>query len=1672
MEAFGANGQDCPATTCAAVSSSPNGSFTVSGPVGFDYVQATTDWYLSNLTYATAGNATKTFVGTIFEVESAIGIGIIRADVPKNYPTLSGIVVSDATTDSSTLLSPTGTSLANGSFRVALADSPSIVTFTPPYGLYLANTTWTNGTPGQVENLGTIYLERMAEVKVNLTDAVTGGPLLGGNSGSLQICSLLNGCGATQQGNLGGTNTHGPTVLVAAGQPGPSYAVIQVTDYAAATVTIGNLPPYAGGAYWMKPVNLTPDGGVEVQGGMTANDYYATESAPAHTGIWTISTCSLDGYTINSVTPTFNTSTSGCATSCAGSIGTAVDMIASPLRNEVTIEPDYTGLCGNGVPTWPIPGYSNFGNVPDIPVWENQTWVNVTPRLSTLFGWMNFTAGSYIHGNVTVQGTTTAPADFSITVSSLNYANVAPTYSWDRLTSPWATWACGNEPSDGDGFCAPAAPGPDLVTVSSNLYPNNFTWVSVPEAFVGIPHGVAVGQPGNMMQDTVNLTAGGAILGNVTEAGTNFGLPLASLEVCSVSPTYPVACQDGATNLKGQFNFPAPLGWDYVKVSASGYEPDYIWAEVNVSQQNIYVGDIGLQPLATLEGRVVDPQGNAVLGAVAKVCPLTDTASTCPNLGAGRVSSNGVYLGQVIGGWLPMSTYRVVVTAAGYSTDWAWVNATVGAQTNVSTLTLYPSGSNGSGAEPVLAGARAAGGSNATQVATWLVGRLVDNTTGLGVQTSNYQACPAQGGTCFQSSSGTDTGGFFNLTIPAGLYFLNISAPGYEPDSVYLNSSGAAFYNLGTVDLEPLAWVFGNVTINPWNLIYVQLSPTVTDSFQMGTIDQVSVCTVSGACGQEVGPVSDVGPTGAFQVWGLPGTTETVAVNPSATGISSSANGGFNPNSTSVNIGPNQLTVAVPGTVKLDIFASLTFNVWNNLSYLPNAGSLTPLPIRYATVSVSTIGNNTGSVAWMANGSGGITFFLPAGNPANKTSYNSQVPGAWETQQVKYPGKLLPGGSYETDSLALLHFGWETGIVVTANTYLPASYLPVSASSTPSGSALIYTSSTVTNGGGFYNVSAAASPAVHFSVGPGNDYNNTSFYAQVNYSATSVYNSSTSTPENRTIDHWGYADSTQVNYSTFPTVSTVIDPVKDLPLPGVSLTVSTIGDLEATTTDLSTSNVEGQFLVDGPPGNDWANYSRAVYEPNATRLKIVAGEITTVPLVNMTGDGVVAGVVLSKPGDVPVVGANITDCLGGARECGTAQTNGTGQFWVNATPGLNFINVSATGLISIGPTLADVCSDCYVGLTPIPVFQPAYISGTVLGLPAGFPVVGANVSACSPVGGSPTGPCLYTVQSTRSGSFLMVVPAGPYILAVSDIDYNSTYLTVSVAAGEHVNVGSIFLEAFGSVVGAVYDNATTVPIVGAQVFACPVWSGGVCVGATTDVGGHYAIAGAPGAYVVTISASGYADGLVNVVIVGGRTTLAATEFLNRLGTDTSYPVSGTVLANGAGLPGAVVAAEVGGVVAGSASSGSSGAFTLTVLYGTYDLVVTAPGEATLTLPVVVHGPVTGLKLTLSTQTYAVTGRVTDGLTGSALSGVEIEDAGVVLATTGSSGTYSLELANGTTQLTAVYDGPLPVNYADVDVAVSLNGAPAVRDITMYPPETNVFGLVVNAASGAPLPGPA
>ena len=72
--------------------------------------------------------------------------------------------------------------------------------------------------------------------------------------------------------------------------------------------------------------------------------------------------------------------------------------------------------------------------------------------------------------------------------------------------------------------------------------------------------------------------------------------------------------------------------------------------------------------------------------------------------------------------------------------------------------------------------------------------------------------------------------------------------------------------------------------------------------------------------------------------------------------------------------------------------------------------------------------------------------------------------------------------------------------------------------------------------------------------------------------------------------------------------------------------------------------------------------------------------------------------------------------------------------------------------------------------------------------------------------------------------------------------------------------------------------------------------------------------------------------------------------------------------------------------------------------------MSAPGYAPSSQSLVVHGPVTGLAISLSTMLYPVTGTVTDGLTHLPLPGVGIAENGAVLGVSDANGLYEFQLA--------------------------------------------------------------
>ncbi|MCI4331880.1 MAG: carboxypeptidase-like regulatory domain-containing protein [Thermoplasmata archaeon] len=1663
VAAFGLAGQICPATTCLGVPTSLTGYYTLTCAPGADYVQASVGWYLTNISFATCVQNVDTFIGTIYLVHDAIGIGIVKSDTP-SHQNISGALVSSTSRDGSVSAAPTVTTDIYGKFYVPIPPLPSRVDFSTDWG-YFANFTYVNATPWENISLGFVYLEHQVLVQATLYDAVTRAAIPNDPNGGRSItgcAALTNTCG------LQGQFTTGPTVTAFA-PPGPDYIVVQATGYLQDIHSIGSVPKLNPGQVFHVPTfYLTPLGGVSLTVEITRNH---SEPAPRYgVGMYYVTGTSLDAYQMvtlkfNPSTYSFNTTSTTTATlGCATPGPNPVTFGGTPLRMQLTIQPDTTGVCGLS-PMWPIPGL--------LPVWPNETAANLTEDELVNGGHLDLTPGTYIEGNVTIAGLAPggfhAPSNYAVSVQS-QYDQALAQYpyvysSGNALgTSPWlcggGAFSIPSPPTSGGWtFCAPAPPDGDVVQVSALGYYNNYTWASSASTCCNLSQEPLPLATANAERfGTVNLSQGGAVYGRVLRNNTTLGVQFGSWKVCSAGSNPFFGCATGGINLDGTFFSgagAAPPGWDYVSVAAAGYDSDTVWGYVNGSAGNTSVGNITLTPLATVDGQVVNPLGEGLYASTVQVCAIS-SPNSCKILGAGLTTTDGHFNGTLLGGWLPWTTYRVQATAAGFTSNWVWVNASSGLTTHVPTIVVQPIALNATGASQGL----------------WLDGMLRDNVTGYGVEASGIAACPTDGGICTQVQDGSNAGGYFNQSIAPGLYNLTVNTPGYYPVNVFFNASNRTFYHLGVIPLSPLAWVSGNVSVNPWGNISVRYGAGYR-GVPLGPGAVVQACDSAGTfCGLSV----DTDTSGSFNASVPYGVLDLVRVTGLYGGGGWSATNGFNQNKTVFNTTGYWTPLPSSATVPLDIFGAVSGMVRDNSTFDPATGA-TLLPVRWASVSVLTVGHFNGVVSGSAGSGGQYIFFLPPGNPAGNTTVTALLANVYYQVFEKVPGAILPGQTTPANNLSLNRYGWINTYIRDSISGAGAPYLGVSASFNDKLNQTTFQTSGIANGAGFVNLTAPVGRTVVVTAGPGNDYNTTNATLWVNSSSTSFYNSTSPLAVGALqVDPWGWVRSTYLNYSVVPFTTTIRDAVNHLALPLSSVTVATSDTSQAGTSQ--PTNWGGMFLSDAPIGTkDIFQVRHWAYVGNSTVLNVAKGVVINESVINLTGDGILAGIVVAFPSGLPLSGATVTACPIKSTVCSTATTNATGLFWINAAPGIEYLQIDAQGFVSNTSVVASPCSDCWDWIGAITVAQFAYVGGIVRGLPSGLPVVGATVSVCSPLG-SPTGPCGFYVGSSRSGSFLLGAPAGNYIIAVNDTFYNTTYFPISLNAGEQVSVGTIFLNQFGTLVGSVESASSFVPVSNATVLACPDWAGGSCVPPLlSQSNGHFSLRGPPGPYEVAVSAPGFTDAYVPAHVVSGVTTALNPILLYPLGTGVAYPVTGTVV-NASdptqGLSGATVAVKVGATVASSTTTSVTGAFHLNVFWGTYNLTVSSTGWAPVVEMLTVHAPVPELSIGLSPMTYTLQGTARDGLTGQALSGVLISEGTggftANLGTTDVNGAYNFALTNGTHYLTASYTPGGGVVYPTVAFSVTINGLSQTHDLNLDPPTTQVYGLVANAASGLPVSG--
>jgi hypothetical protein len=1670
IQAYSASGaSNCPIKTCAQVTSSSTGAFNVTAPVGADYVQFTLSYNLTNISYCEVYQGLTTNIGTIYLVPEAVLVGTVEANT-SSHPKLPGVLVTAVSRDNTLVGVPTGASNSQGSFVAGLPPVPSVVTFSPPFG-YEATFLFENATPAEHVSLGTVYIQKDPVVQLHFYNAVTGSAISGSCSAfgatqcnAITVCSAITPSNCGQQGVATGSST-----VTAVGPAGNDFVKAWATGFVTDTVYIGYVA-YNIGTFNAGNVYLTPLAAAQITSDITHN---ATTPLPHgwSEGMVFASSCSMSGLEtagiqINPSTETVNVTESGCTGGC-GNPGSAFEIGSLPLRNDIKLIPDTNGNCAPA-PTWPIPNF--------LPVWGNETWYNGTPNEVTTF-FMNMSVGDYVGGNVSVSSGK-VPSDFTVTPVAIDNTNFASyPYSETVATasglgaSPCKTvdrWLTGP-----GAFCVAVPPGASKLIVQTSLFPyeQNFTWGAAPNMCCSGSYPMTLSQYTTDHATTINLTALGSVTGHVAQAGTDRGVFFAAYSISAAGTSLNAPTFTGAVALNGTIESPAALGWDSVTVSASGYSPNTVW--VNVSGNDSF-GTVYLTPLATIAGRVVDPNGNGLLGANVYYCGVASTSSCTTPLGAGLASTDGGYNGTVPGLWLPYSSYEIYASSSGYTSDWTWVNTSAGQVTIAPTIVLYPATESATTVQN--AAPRPASVNPLPQ--TYLTGYLIDNSTGEGLSTGggNIQACSTATGACFAMLPGSNTQGLFNTSVPLGLYNLEVDAPGYLPSTLFVNASAGASQYLGVIELYPLPWVngvatidpFGEITVKKSSSVYVQI-PEVPASTAMGCNANSSVCGAS----------LSVSSNGSFTVQAPAGTYDKLQINAAGGATGPSTNGGFNSNDSTFNASANSTTI-LSTPLQLAIYVAIGGFVDNNNTTGPG-GSNPWLFIPGAGVTVSTFGPSHATIAYNANLGGEYLAFVPPFSVPNLIVAGASMPGVFTQDQTSMTAALPetdPPAVVVMPTLGLEHYGWIQAQVLAANG-TPAQFLAASATLNVGGSAGSEVGLGSTNAWGQLNLTAPPGKGVVLAVGPGNDYNTTTVVIDVNASATSIVGGGTLVdPGVLQAAHWGWAISSATNSSYAPVNTTILDLVHQLPIPDALVTVASSDTIySGTGTD---TNWQGQYVTDAPIGGlDTLAVTRSAALTNTTHLSVAAGQTRVQSVINLTGVGILAGEVVAYPSEAPVPGATVQTCPYSTGSqvltsgCYSAETNASGDYWVPAYPGQVSIQTSAYGYVQNSSAVARSCSDCWNSIGPIVLSQFSYVTGSVRGLPSGLPLIGANVSVCSPVGSNPIGVCDFTVYTDINGNFVLEAPAGSYNLVANASQFNASIpLPVTLHPGQVLPIGTLFLEQFGSGQGAVLSDSTLLAIDNASVYPCASWSGGGCLPTlqTTDTG-TFTLYGPPGTYTLTVSAPGYVVAYATVTLKAGVLSVLQPILMTPLGTSTYYSVSGEVVnaSNPAqGLAGATVIAEINGTPAFTGTSSVNGEFSFTVLYGVYDLVATLPGFAPSNETIVAHNPISGLVFTLSVMTYLFTSSVTDGLTGSSLAGVAIAENSAILGVTDSSGFVSFPLSNGTHTLMASDPSSTAVSYASVTFAVSVAGAPVVHNLQLDPPSAVVHGVIVDAFSGVAL----
>jgi RHS repeat-associated protein len=308
---------------------------------------------------------------------------------------------------------------------------------------------------------------------------------------------------------------------------------------------------------------------------------------------------------------------------------------------------------------------------------------------------------------------------------------------------------------------------------------------------------------------------------------------------------------------------------------------------------------------------------------------------------------------------------------------------------------------------------------------------------------------------------------------------------------------------------------------------------------------------------------------------------------------------------------------------------------------------------------------------------------------------------------------------------------------------------------------------------------------------------------------------------------------------------TVIDGVTGLPLAGAMVRLS--GTSDATATDAA-----GHFTLIRTAGSYTATASKAGYLP-ATSFPFLlpAGGDVMVSVISLfPAPGTITGTVLSSLSGQPLGGVRIT-----AAETGDEAVTGVdGTFSFSLPAGTYTLTLAYPGYQSQTlPTLPLAAGATSSVGTVTLVALPGALTGKVVSSASSAPIAGATVTAV-PVATGPLATSSLIATTDAAGSFSLAVSAGSYIVTITQTGFGSrTLATPLVGPGFTFSLGTVPLDALGTITGHVVRAADGSPVAGATVGVS-----GTLNQTTTDAAGAFTLTQPAGIVTLTVTAQGLA----------------------------------------------------------------------------------------------------------------------------------------------------------------------------------------------------------------------